>query len=250
MNVKALILFLATGPILTAQPVSATVNPTPPSEPAAPITSDTPTGPIASGDATPPANSTAPGNPVVPSANFAPARYESLWTKSPFAVETLEVSTDTSPDYTMVGIANVDGVSYASLVETKNQEHFLISTDKATRGLTLGKITLGHNGSDTYASVLKDGQTLTLKLEQAPAAAPTPGAPPGVVTGNAPVQPGSIIPNIPMPGANPTLAPGSIRPFTRIHRPTINLPGRSPQQPVPPPPQPAPTPAPAPAPAQ
>ncbi|MCE0523471.1 MAG: hypothetical protein LV480_11240 [Methylacidiphilales bacterium] len=175
-------------------------------------------------------------NPVVPDGGFAASRYEALWTKSPFAVATSEEVADTSPDYFLVGIAGpFDGVSYASVVERQApQDHFLISTDKPVKGLTLTSITVGHNGSDTYAVVQKDGQKLTLKLEQAPALAANPGAPP------TPMQ-GIMIPQITMPGAG---NPNSGSPFPRgIHRPLIHVPHMPPQpgQPVqvhPPPPSP------------
>jgi hypothetical protein len=225
----------ATSPLM-AQPASATAN-----GPAPQPTFAMPSGPIAPGEAVAPPPAPATDNSVFPSANFAPSRYESLWTKSPFAVETAEVSAEESPDYFLVGIANVDGISYASLIERQNQEHFLISSDKPTRGMTLSNITRSHDGTDTYANVLKDGQAITLKLQQAPASAPTPGMPPGmqVMNGVPPNMqgPGTITPNIPIPGSNPMQGPGAMRPFPRIHRPTIHLPNQN--QP-PPPPQPVP----------
>ena len=173
-------------------------------------------------------------DPAVPGGGFPASRYEALWTKSPFAVATSEASAETSPDYLLVGIANVDGISYASMVETKTpQEHFLISTDKATRGLTLTSITRNHD--DTYAVVQKDGQSITLKLEQAPPATPAaPGTPPV----NTVVTPGVIIPQIPMPGAGLPTA-GSPRPFIHFRHPIIHLPTppAQPQQPAPAPQQ-------------
>jgi hypothetical protein len=157
---------------------------------------------------------------AVPEANFTASRYEVLWTKSPFAVATSEASMDSSPDYFLVGIANVEGISYASVVERQSQEHFVISTDKATRGLLLTSITRGHDGSETYATVQKNGQSITLKLEQQPVAATIPGAQP------TPAMPGVMTPQIPMPGAGSS-APGSTRPpITRFRRPPINLPPR------------------------
>lgn len=174
------------------------------------------------------------GGPVVPGGGFPASRYEALWTKSPFAVATSEMNTETSPDYSVVGIANISGVSYASVIDAHNQEHFLISSDKATRGLTLSSISVGHDGSDTHVIVQKDGQLLTLKLEQPPAsAAPVPGAPPVIMA------PGSEIPP-------PNGPPAAVRPFPRTRRPFVNLPPppRLDQQ-IQPPPAPAPTPQPA-----
>jgi hypothetical protein len=173
-------------------------------------------------------------DPATPGGGFPASRYEALWTKSPFAVATSEAA-ETSPDYSLVGISNVGGISYAGLIEKQNNEHFLISTDKPTRGMTLTSITVGRNGSDTTVVVQKDGQPITLKLEQAPATVA------GQPNGNGPPN----TPPLPMPGAAiPFSGMGSTRPFPpRFRRPTIHLPTQPPQQqqfqasPSPPPPQ-------------
>ena len=169
-------------------------------------------------------------DPAVPAGGFPASRYETLWTKSPFAVATAEAAAD-SPDYSLVGIANVEGVSYASVIEIRNQEHFLISSDKPSRGLTLTAITRSQDGKDTFATVQKDGQVLTLKLEQAPNA--VPGAPVANV-----FSPGNMTPQLPMPGAGPSFLNGQMPRFpVRIHHPLIRLPPHPDlPQPTPPPP--------------
>jgi len=158
---------------------------------------------------------------TLPGDGFPAARYEALWTKSPFAVATSETEVDASPDYMLVGIANIEGISYASVIEAKPpQEHFLISTDKPNRGMTLVSIT--RNGSDTFAQVQKGGQTLTLKLEQAPAEGSVPGAP-QIAQGMPPFSP--MPPQIQMPGGqNGFVNPYSARPMPRFHRAPIHLP--------------------------
>jgi hypothetical protein len=174
------------------------------------------------------------GEPVVPGAGFPASRYEALWTKSPFAVATSEATTESSPDYSVGGISNIAGISYASVIDAHNGEHFLISSDRPTRGLTLSSITIGRDGADTHVIVQKDGQLITLKLEQPTATAqPVPGAPPVIM----PPGMGVTFPNS---------APASTRIFTpRIHRPPVLLPPRTDQQGQPsPPPAPAPIPAP------
>jgi len=196
---KSLLLVLAAGLALAAQSVPADDSAVQPAS------------------AKPPA---APDAAVVPGAGFSASRYQVLWTKSPFAVATAEAGADASPDYLLYGIANVDGITYASVVDAHNQEHFLISSDKATRGLTLASITRSSDGSDTYANVLKDGQTITLKLEKASGTAGGAGASPG--------GPGSMPQQITMPGANPGVnfpGGGATRPFIpRFRRPLIHLP--------------------------
>ena len=193
MKRSILILVFATGLMLTAKPVGAD-------------------------------DSAAPG------AGFPASRYETLWTKSPFSVATAEAAQE-SPDYSLVGIAQFDGVSYASLIERQNQEHFLISTDKPTRGITLSSITRGKDGSDTTAIVQKDGQPLTLKLEQAPVvpmAVMNPGMPP--VPNIQMPMPGVVAPQIPMPGSGGPPTTPSTRPMIRFHRSPIHLPPPPAQQ--------------------
>jgi len=179
-------------------------------------------------------------DPAVPGGGFPASRYEALWTKSPFAVATSEAGPE-SPDYSLVGIANVDGISYASLIDAHNQEHFLISSDKPNRGLTLTSITRNHD--DTYAAVQKDGQSITLKLEQPPPTAAVAGAPPTNTVG----MPGVITQQIPMPGAASSFPNmGSGYPTPRFRRPLIHLPPPPAQQPQPAPVQAQPAPAPTP----
>ena len=187
---------------------------------------------------------------VIPTADFEATRYESLWKKSPFSVATPDGPTDTSPDYALYGIANIEGITYASLVDAHTNEHFLVSSDKAVRGITLNGITHQPNSTDIFANVVKDGQPLTLKLATAPTpAAATPNASPGLTPQGA--APGSIVPNIIAPGSGPgggAFGNNSARPFPRIHRPHITLPPSLPPQPAPAPAA-AQTPPPAPAPA-
>lgn len=169
---------------------------------------------------------------ALPGEGYAASHYETLWTKSPFSVATPD-TVEASPDYTVAGITQLEGIAYASVVDSHSGAHFLISSEKANKeGLKLVAITRSHNSPDTYVSVQKDGQPLTLKLQSAPATPPTPGANPN----EPPIMVPPVTQNIQMPGGNnpspvPGFVPGS--PFgagqasprpIRIHRPTIHLP--------------------------
>jgi hypothetical protein len=214
---KALLLFLAlTASVNPPAPTTPTPLPTPPAPPATPAATAPPAATTSSAPST---------NSAVPVAGFDSSRYEALWTKSPFAVATSEDATETSPDYMLVGIANIGGVSYASVIERQTQEHFLISSDQTIRGLQLTSITRSSDGSDSFAMVQKDGQSITLKLEQAPAA--QPGA---ALAGGAEGAAQVMTPQIPMPGAGAGFSGASVRPFARFHRPLIHLPGQPGQQ--------------------
>jgi len=139
-------------------------------------------------------------SPIVPGEGFPASRYQLLWTKSPFVVATTD-SAPESPDYMMVGIAHFDGIDYVSLIEKKNQDHFLVSSDRSAYGLTLVSVERGRDPSDTTATFLKDGASITLKLEQLPSAGLAiqtqtpqitfPGAPPPLTP---PVDPVMVMP--------------------------------------------------------
>lgn len=168
--------------------------------------------------------------PAVPGDGFSASRYETLWTKSPFAVATPE-AVQGSPDYQLFGVARYDGVSYASLIESQTQQHFLLSTEKPVRGLTLISITPGHGQTGNQAVVQKDGQPITLQQDPSESA-------PVAMTGlnNAPAaQP------LPAPGAGGVFTPGSPPP-PRRRLPLIRLPP-NPAVTVPPPSSPPPAPA-------
>jgi len=233
---------------------SAPISPTPlPASAPAPGASTVPAPLVTPAPSVAPVPDATPTSANLPTPGFAPGRYEALWTKSPFAVATSETVGAESPDYFLVGVANQDGIFYASVIERQNQEHFLLTSDKPVRGLTLKSINRSGDGQNTYAEVLKDGQPLTLKLEQAPAAAGGVSNAANMSAPGAIPMPGGVSPQMPMPGM-PGGAPGfpaSQRPFTRFHRPPIRLPPGNPQgapaapaaapanspNPTPPPPQ-------------
>jgi hypothetical protein len=155
----------------------------------------------------------------LPDTGFANSKYEKLWSKSPFAVASPEAGPSTSPDYSLVGIAKVDGISYASLIDKKNQEHFLLGTDKGDRGLSLVSITEGKDTDNSFAVISRDGVTTQLKLEEAPAGPALAGA--------ASAAP-QTMPQLMSPGA-PTGRP--VPPPAAFRRRLIHIPPRPGQMP-------------------
>jgi hypothetical protein len=117
------------------------------------------------GFANPPA---ATNDPVLPGNGFEAAHYETLWTKSPFAVATADAAATESADYSLVGVVQLGGISYANLIDKGSQEHFLLASDKPVRGLTLVSVTRGHDPSDTMVVVQRGGESISLKLEDGP----------------------------------------------------------------------------------
>jgi hypothetical protein len=149
---------------------------------------------------------------ATPGPGFSGDRYANLWTKSPFAIATPDAPT-TSADYQLVGMAQFDGVSYASLVDRQTQEHFVLASDKPVKNLTL--VSISHGTSGALAVIQRNGETLTLKQEEAPAA--DAAAPQAAL-------------NRVLPQANPSVggvvSPIFRRPPVHIHRTVIVVPPR------------------------
>jgi hypothetical protein len=151
---------------------------------------------------------------ATPGPGFSGDRYANLWTKSPFAIATPDASA-TSADYQLVGMAQFDGISYASLIDKQTQEHFVLASDKPVKNLTL--VSISHGTSGALAVIQRNGESLTLKQEEAPAAVPASDA-------SVP-DPGRALPQ-----ANPSVGgvslPLSKRPPVHIHRTVIVVPPR------------------------
>jgi len=61
-----------------------------------------------------------------PDKSFPATRYQLLWTKSPFKVASAE-NGPTPSDYAMVGMAEIEGVSYVNLIDKQSGVHFLLA---------------------------------------------------------------------------------------------------------------------------
>jgi hypothetical protein len=160
-------------------------------------------------------------DPVAPGPGFAGDRYAGLWTKSPFAIATPDIPAS-STDYQLVGIAQFDGITYVNLIERQPpQEHFVLTSAKSVKNLTLVSVNHGKTAGDSSAVISRNGEMLTLKLEAAPVAGAGPGAPPMTMPMPAPVV---------MPGQVYQPTPFGIPPHVRVHRPLINVPPPPPSQ--------------------
>jgi hypothetical protein len=120
---------------------------------------------------------------TLPGGAFDPSRYHALWENSPFAVAS-PVAVE-SAEYALVGAAQFDGVSYASIVDKQSPDHFVVTSTTPSHGLTLVKLVRGQNADSTFVTLQKNGGVLKLKLETtAVPGSPAPSAPP--VAQNAP----------------------------------------------------------------
>jgi hypothetical protein len=151
---------------------------------------------------------------TLPGAGFSADRYATLWTKSPFAIATPEAGA-ASQDFELVGLAQFDGVSYASLIDKQSNEHFVLSSDKPARNLTL--VSISHSQGGATATIQRNGELLTLTQEEAPASAPGPvGAMP---------TPQVLAPGAPLSSVGGVIPPAYlVPPRARVHRPGIRVP--------------------------
>jgi hypothetical protein len=153
---------------------------------------------------------------TLPGAGFGADRYATLWTKSPFAIATPEAGA-ASQDFELVGLAQFDGVSYASLIDKQSNEHFVLSSDKPVKNLTL--VSIAHTADGTSAVIQRNGEILTLKQDNSASVAPPAGP---TLVGQA------IAPMPAFPQVNPSVGgmpPSFFRhPQIRMHRRPITFP--------------------------
>src|SRR5271154_2375647 len=72
---------------------------------------------------------------------------------------------DTDPsEYTLVGLARCDGISYACLADKQTGDTFTLRTGKSERGFTLASVTGGHDEGTPSATIQKNGHATTLYL--------------------------------------------------------------------------------------
>jgi hypothetical protein len=90
-------------------------------------------------------------------------------------------------ELTLVGIAEADGVTYASLYDAQNGEHFLASTKSADGGLELVAVTEGES-----ATIRQNGRSFLLRLSWPAATAEL---------ANDVARPTETVQNIPLPGS-------------------------------------------------
>jgi hypothetical protein len=153
--------------------------------------------------------------PALPGPGFDGDHYADLWTKSPFAIATADAP-PTSQDYELVGMAQFDGISYVSLVEKESSKHFTLTSEKPVDNIKLVSISHGPNGAS--AVILRNGESLTLQEEQAPA---QPASMPMILAG----QTGTSY--FMRPSPNPSvggMVPANLPPRAHFHRPLIHIP--------------------------
>ena len=102
-----------------------------------------------------------------------------------------------SSNYTLVGIAKFDGISYASLLDRQTGNHFLLSTDKKSElNVALSSVRTDYDPSGPAAIVEKDSVSVIVKLESGISLASS-----GLVSSPALFTQPSLAPNTPQSGS-------------------------------------------------
>jgi hypothetical protein len=163
----------------------------------------------------------APGSDL-PGSGFDSSRYASLWTKSPFAIATPDAPA-ASEDYELVGMAQFDGISYVTLIDKQNQDHLILGSDKPLKdsrhNLKLQLVSIAHGAGGASAVLLRNGESITLREEQASAPSGAPASPQPIEIGRQQDM---------VPSANPSVGgfvpASSLPPAVRFHRRLIRIP--------------------------
>ncbi len=144
----------------------------------------------------------------LPGSGYTISRYDILWNDSPFTVATPDANPVQSAEYALVGVCRFKNISYATLIDKKSQEHFLLFGDKPQRGLRLVAINPATASSAATAVILRNGESLTLRLESPPAGPAAAGA------GGPPVATQQIA----MPGSPEALRDAEAPPSVHLRR--------------------------------
>jgi hypothetical protein len=173
---------------------------------AAPEQTATNAAPADAAGAPSPDETPAAENTLLPPA-FPLSRYEPLWKRSPFQLESVAppvASEGLAQRYALTGIAEINGDPIAFLLERATQTRHMIDRQEDPSGLSLLTVDVAKNYNESTVTVRMGSEVGVIKFD---AAAAVQGAvPPGMAGGmiRAPQIP---VPGVPMPGAVPGMPP-------------------------------------------
>jgi len=139
------------------------------------------------------------GSPVGSTVRLGVALFFSFLTAFRVSAESSDAveSSLTSSNYTLVGIAKFDGISYASLLDGQTGGHFLLSTDKKSDlDVTLISVRTYDDASGPAAIIEKDNVSVLVKLESGISLASS-----GLISSPALFTQPSSVPNNPQSGS-------------------------------------------------
>lgn len=214
-------------PELTERPADPSASPAPSRPPATPVPTPSPPDEPAAEPAAEPEDDLVPPP-------FPLARYEALWKRSPFQLESVAPPVESAglaQRYALTGLAEVGGEPIAFLMERSTQQRMMIKKGASEGGLTLVQVDVATDKyANSTATIRQGAEVGVVKFDAGPApmavpgmampvpppqmppstpAAQAPGVPPqGQVPGMAGQVPGVPQPGI--PGPAPAVPPGAV----------------------------------------
>ena len=151
---------------------------------------------------------------------FPIARYEALWERSPFQIESVAPPVESaglSQRYALTGLAAINGEPIAFLMERATQNRMMVKADGTEGGISLVQVDVQQKYADSTATLRQGSEVGVVRFDAAAAAPsmmPQPGMPqpqrimpPGMPQASIPRQPAGQIPGAPpvaqIPGQPP-----------------------------------------------
>lgn len=141
---------------------------------------------------------------------FPLSRYEALWERSPFQMESvapLVESAGLSQRYALTGLAAINGEPIAFLMERATQNRVMVQADGTEGGISLVQVDVQQKYADSTATLRQGSEVGVVRFDAtagAPSMMPPPGMPqaqrimpPGMPQASIPGQPAGQIPGAP-----------------------------------------------------
>jgi len=153
----------------------------------------------------PPVSAEAPAESAEPPADelvpppFPVSRYEALWKRSPFQLESVAPPVESAglaQRYALTGLAEVGGEPIAFLMERATQQRMMVKKEGGEGGLSLVQVDVVADKSENSSATIRQGAEVgVVKFDAGP---PPPMAPPAM-----PMAPSAMVPRPPQgfPGA-------------------------------------------------
>ncbi|MBX7158309.1 MAG: hypothetical protein K1X66_07990 [Verrucomicrobiae bacterium] len=157
---------------------------------------------------------------------FEVKRYESIWKRSPFTLESVvpELQKGFATDLSLVGTSVVGTNNYVMLLDKKTSDRFLVSETLNHKGISLVSIQRDDDPTKVSATLKKGAETSIIKFD--PTALNNMPKPPPMMT-NRPLNMLNMPPNMTntTPNVIPSMNPVDPKKFIRKRFP---IPGESP----------------------
>ena len=155
-------------PELTERPADPSASPAPSRPPATPVPTPSP----------PAAPAAEPEDDLVPPP-FPLARYEVLWKRSPFQLESVAPPVESAglaQRYALTGLAEVGGEPIAFIMERSTQQRMMIKKGASEGGLTLVQVDVATDKyANSTATIRQGAEVGVVKFDAGPAPMAVPG---------------------------------------------------------------------------